>query len=199
MKYERKHAINYQSTMRRNRIDVVKDGEMLVSETPMSHESVPSRKRRRTILETFQSMTLKSQLGEISDEGNSSCATGGSRNAALPSRNDDDTVSSANSNEILSDQEKAQRAMAYQLAIGRTYIKNRNGIVADRLEKMIRTSRRQAETSTDDINIKLEATKDSNDMDVDESIPLKRSTSLPKNFEGPVPPVDTIEVELKKL
>jgi len=187
------------STMRRNRIDIVKDGEMLVSETPRSHESVPSRKRRRTILENFQSMTLKSQFGEMSDEGNSSCATGGSRNAALLGHNDDDTVSSENSNEILSDQERAHRAMIYQLATGRKYGGKCNGVVVDRIEQMIRSSRRKAETAIDDINIKLEVENKSNEMDVDESIPLKRSTSLPKNFEGPVPPVDTIEVELKKL
>jgi len=184
--------------MRRSRIDVANDNnEMLVSEARRPQEAVRSRKKRKTVLESFQFMTLKPENGESSDDGNSSCATGGSRNAShLRVQHDDDTVSSRNSDEFLSDQEKVHRAMMYQLATGKTRGEKRSNTVLERLEQMIRDSRLRATTATDDLHLVLGKRYEDSDMNINVAPPLKRSASLPRNFEGPVAPLERIEFKL---
>jgi len=182
--------------MRRSRADVATGEELSVLEARRSQEAVRSRKKRKTILESFQSITLKSNC-EQSIDGNSSCATGGSRNASHLVMHDDDTVSSSNSDEFLSDQEKVQRAMVYQLATGKTHGEKRSNIVLDRLEHIIRDSRMRAATASDDFHLFFGRYHEDKDMNID-APPLKRSASLPKFFEGPAVPFQTIEIELNK-
>jgi len=180
--------------MRRSRPDREgKDGEM-VELSFMSNENqrgLPCRKKRRTFLESFQTMTLKTSR-DSSDDGNSSCATGGSLNA----EEEDDSESLGSEEVVLSDQEKAHRAIMYQLATGKTQDQRRSDAVRDRLEHMIRLSRLKA--ATDDFNVEFRR-DDANMMDLKSAATLKRSNSLPRNFEvSEEPPVETIEVEMSQ-
>jgi hypothetical protein len=194
---------------------------MLVSQTPHhrnEERSMPQRKKRRTILESLQTMSLKTSAVDSSDdEGNSSCATGGSL-LHDDGNNYGDGESMGGSTEgeeedvLLSDQERAHRDIMYQLATGKTRTdpsstagesSQRKDVVRDRIEQMIRQSRLKAaaaaQTTTDDFDVAVRRDM----MDVDpSSLPsmrMKRSTSLPRNFEGPAesrPPLETIEVEI---
>ena len=66
-----------------------------------SNAVLPCRKKRRTFLESFQTMTLSMSDDSLGDEG-SSCATGGSLHPS-----DDDTESLDGEGDVLlSDQER---------------------------------------------------------------------------------------------
>lgn len=166
---------------------------MLVSETPSIHSvEKPSRKRRRTILESFQTMSLVKHQ-DSSDEGNSSCATGGSLNGEGGDDDDDESLNSRENNLMLSDQERFHRAIMYQLATGNPP-RDHADIVEARVEQMIRQSRLQA-AHQDDFHVEFDRGCD-DEMNVDAPLKLKRSHSLPRDFEGPSsdPPIDMVEV-----
>lgn len=207
---------------------------MLVSQTPQQHahnrhhrdeRTMPRRKKRRTILESLQTMSLKttpltataalatSSNGDSSeDDGNSSCATGGSLLHDDGHRFCDGTTSSMGSSNaeddeevLLSDQEKVHRDIMYQLATGKTPSSTgdpqRQDVVRDRIEHMIRQSRlRAAATATDDFDVAVRSPSSNDLMMMDVEPPflttmrIKRSNSLPRNFEAP--PLETIEVEI---
>lgn len=165
-----------------------------------SNAVIPCRKKRRTFLESFQTMTLSMSEDSSCDEG-SSCATGGSLHAS-----DDDTESlDGESDVLLSDQEKAHRAIIYQLATGKTKGPMKADVVADRLEHMVRMSRLKAaaesmsrsKAATDDFNVPLKREANSDLMDVELQEPVKRSNSLPPDFSSHgEPPMESIDVEI---
>jgi hypothetical protein len=180
--------------MRRSRSDRdEKDRETveLTFASDESHAVLPCRKKRRTFLECFQTMTLSMSDDSSGDEG-SSCATGGSLNPS-----DDDTESLDGEGDVLlSDQEKAHRAIMYQLATGRTKGPIKTDVVADRLEHMVRMSRLKA--ATDDFNVQLKRNAAAEMMDVEFQEPVKRSNSLPPDFSShEEPPMESIDVEIQ--
>jgi len=220
------------------KINTDRSSEILVSQTPHQQHRhhnderiMPQRKKRRTILESLQTMSLKSTSNHSNagccdssdDEGNSSCATGGSLLHDDGNHyGDEESMGSGTDEEedvLLSDQEKVHRDIMYQLATGKTRSdqqidgtssNQRQDVVQDRIEQMIRQSRLRAAAalavakSTDDFDVAVRRSSSNTlmmDMDVEPSLlQLKRSNSLPGNVGGPTearPPLETIEVEIE--
>lgn len=181
--------------MRRHRSDCEeKDGKILEL-TLMSDESnpiLPCRKKRRTFLESFQTMAIKSS-GDSSDGGDSSCATGGS-----VAGSDDETESLGDDDDVLlSDQEKAHRAIMYKLVTGKANNQASSNAVTERIEQLIRLSRlKAAVTATDDFDVRVRR-DDDDTMEIESRGLLKRSNSLPQKFDrSEKPPMESIAIEV---
>ena len=187
--------------MRRSRCDD-KNLHMLVSETP---QEIRAGKRRRTVLEAFQGMNLKTNDDYSQSDCNSSLATVGSidqedheydscidynndNNNNDDDDNDDDDhceekINKANTL-LINKEEKSRQTIVYQLVLGTQH----KDVVNFRLDEMIRQTRLQhgTEPAKDDFQLELQARIDKHeyDMDVDASATTKRSrsNSLPQHF-----------------
>jgi len=184
--------------MRRSRSTDENTNEILASGLTIPEQRPPSRKRRRTFLESFQTMSLIKTSDNESDGGNSSCATGGSLNhtdddGCVEDTDYDDESSMEQEDVVLTDQEKVHRAIMYQLATGKNPVKPVD-VVRDRLEQMIRQSRLQAAVAQDDFHVEFQ--REGNTMMDVEPMEIKRSSSLPRNFDqfDGAPPIDIVEV-----
>jgi len=182
-KYRIQHSF-FTAKMRRSRCDNNSKKDMMVSETP---EVVRAGKRRRTILEAFHGMTLRTADSSHSD-CNSSLATVGSMEQQHDDENDEslspdcdkeeqveDEIMQMQIQQIPSDQEQANQKIVYELVMG----KQHKDVVTLRLEEMIRQTRLQANSvvaaaaaaSKDDFNLELHARskEDANAIILDEN------------------------------
>ena len=184
--------------MRRSRSDCEEKDGKIVELSLMSAEGsqiLPCRKKRRTFLESFQTMAIKSSSGDSSGEDDSSCATGGS-----VAGSDDETESLGDDDDVLlSDQEKAHRAIMYKLVTGKVNNKTSSNVVTERIEQLIRLSRlKAAATATDDFDVRVRSDEvDTMEVEVESRGFLKRSNSLPQKFDrSERPPMESIAIEI---
>lgn len=156
--------------MRRTRPHAANENDMVVSRVSEPDGDQGRRKKRKTIMQALESLTMKTAQASNRETGTWMAARG------------DDTIydddSSIEESELPSDREKETKAAVYQLVWGR----QRSNVVDNRVEQLIRQSRLRAGQSTQD-DLHLDSSRDDDRMDEGDAV-ATRSNSLPPGMFG---------------
>jgi hypothetical protein len=164
-----------------------------------SRADCPPRKRRKTIVDALNHIAITERAQQVptealvAEDGDSSLIAGG------PGTGDENSLTSASDEEdeeLLSDADKAQRAVLFELALGK-HSEQQSNPVDTKLESLVRESMKRAADGLPPVKRNQPETKDDMTLDTSYSkgtsiddfsdsmivIPRKRSNSLPMEFE----------------